>query len=281
MLVATPIGNLGDLPPRAADVLACADVVFCEDTRHSGQLFSRSGIRPKRLASLHEHNEAQRVREVLALIEEGRSVALVTDAGMPAISDPGSRVVAAVHEAGGRVTAVPGPSACVMAVAVSGLGDGRWRMEGFLPRKGRERKDRLAEVVSSAVPSVIYEAPARVELLLGELEAACDASRLVAVCRELTKLHEEIWRGPIAGASQRWPSVSARGEFVVVLDGSREPPRAAPPREELDRAVRELVGTGLTRRDAVAEVAERVGIPRREVYDVLGPSTRSRPAGGL
>ena len=281
MLVATPIGNVGDLSPRAVEALGSADVVYCEDTRHSGQLFARLGIRPARLASLHEHNEAERVREVLALLAEGQTVALVTDAGTPAISDPGSRLVAAVHEAGGRVSPVPGPSACIAAMGVSGLGDGRWRFEGFLPRKGRERRARLAEVVSATVPSVIYEAPSRVEALLSELETLCDEKRSVVVCRELTKLHEEVWRGAIGGSSQRWPAQSARGEFVIVLDGARLLDRVVQPKAELGEAVQGQVAAGSTRRDAVAEVALRAGISRREVYDAVGPRAGSRSAEGL
>ncbi|MGO9559657.1 MAG: 16S rRNA (cytidine(1402)-2'-O)-methyltransferase [Acidimicrobiales bacterium] len=281
VLVATPIGNVGDLSPRAVEALSSADVVYCEDTRHSGQLFARLGIRPARLASLHEHNEAERVREVLALLDDGKKVALVTDAGTPTISDPGRRVVAAVHAAGGRVSPIPGPSACVAAMAVSGLGDGRWRFEGFLPRKGRERRARLAEVVAATVPSVIYEAPSRVEALLSELQGLCDEIRPVVVCRELTKLHEEVWSGPLGASPHRWPATTARGEFVIVLDGAEVADRVVPSPTELAEAVAELVVAGSTRRDAVAEVADRVGIARREVYDAVGPKAGGRPAGGL
>ncbi|MHB1987620.1 MAG: 16S rRNA (cytidine(1402)-2'-O)-methyltransferase [Acidimicrobiales bacterium] len=278
VLVATPIGNVGDLAARAAQVLASADVIFCEDTRHSGQLFARVGVRPKRLVSLHEHNEAARTDEVLAMLEAGLTVAVVSDAGTPAISDPGARVVSAVHDAGLQVSAVPGPSAVAAAAALAGLGDGRWHFEGFLPKKTGERRSRLSEVVSSKVPSVIYEAPGRVQGLLTDLAGLCESDRLVAVCRELTKLHEEVWRGPLDKAAERWPAPTARGEFVVVLDGQRDQVSEAPLPAELAGGVLELTSRGLSRRDAVAEVAERAGLSRRQVYDALGPPrSRKRP----
>ncbi|HET9090935.1 MAG TPA: 16S rRNA (cytidine(1402)-2'-O)-methyltransferase [Acidimicrobiales bacterium] len=278
VLVATPIGNVQDLSPRAAGAISEADVVCCEDTRHSGQLFSRLGLRPRRLVSLHGHNEAARASEVVGWLAEGLTVALVSDAGLPGVSDPGGRVVAAAHEAGARVTAVPGPSAAPTAVALAGLGDGRWRFEGFLPRKGAERRHRIAQAERSDVVTVFYESPRRVDALLGELAAAAGDGRLVAVGRELTKLHEELWRGPLGTARGRWPAGEARGEFVLVLDVA--PPEALepPPPGELARAVEELVAGGLSRRDAVAEVAGRLGLNTRAVYDALPRgSQRGRP----
>lgn len=278
VLVATPIGNLEDLPPRAARVIAEADVVCCEDTRHSGQLFSRLGLRPHRLVSLHGHNEAARAPEVMGWLAEGLTVALVSDAGLPGVSDPGGRVVAAAHEAGARVTAVPGPSAAPTAVALAGLGDGRWRFEGFLPRKGPERRQRVALAARSDVVTVFYESPRRVDTLLEELAVAAGDARLVAVGRELTKLHEELWRGPIGRARGRWPSEKARGEFVLVLDAAPPETPEPPPPGELAGAVEELVAGGLSRRDAVTDVAGRLGINRRAVYDALARgSPRGRP----
>ncbi len=272
VLVATPIGNVRDLSPRAADVLRSADVVCCEDTRHSGRLFSRLGITTKRLLSLHGHNEAQRTEEVLRLLEDGLTVALVTDAGTPAVSDPGARVVAAAHEAGAVVSIVPGPSAAVAAVAVAGLSAERWCFEGFLPRKGAERTARLAAIAAAPQAVVIYEAPGRVDALVADLASACGGDRLVAVCRELTKLHEQLWRGPLSLAAGLWPADSARGEFVLVLDAARAPAPAEVSPGELAAAVERLMASGLTRRDAVAEAAERAGIARREVYDALAQS---------
>lgn len=276
MLVATPIGNVADLSPRAAHLLAQADVVCCEDTRHSGQLFARLGIRPQRLMSLHEHNESARGREIVGLIEAGLTVALVSDAGMPVISDPGARLVTLVHEAGLRVTAVPGPSAAVTAVALAGFGGDRFSFEGFVPKKGAERAARLAEIAASPVPSVIYEAPGRVEALLSDLARLCGDERAVTVGRELTKLHEEVWRGGIGEAVRKWPSEEARGEFVIVLEGATEPQSVVPSPLELAEAVSRLTAAGSTRRDAVAEVAERSGISRRAVYDAVGPAQREK-----
>ncbi len=267
VLVATPIGNLADLAPRAIETLSRADVICCEDTRHSGLLLAKAGVEPKRLLSLNAHNEADRTGEILRLVSDGKLVAVVTDAGMPAISDPGARLVAAVHREGGRVTAVPGASACVTAMAVSGFLAQRWRFEGFLPRRGAERRARLAEIAGSPVPSVVYEAPHRVATLLAELEDACGADRPVAVCRELTKLHEEVWRGPVGGARSRWEVLGARGEFAVVVSGAPPVEPEAPSPAELRAFVEEEVLAGSTRRDAVSTVARRLGLKRRQVYE--------------
>ncbi|MHB8244580.1 MAG: 16S rRNA (cytidine(1402)-2'-O)-methyltransferase [Acidimicrobiales bacterium] len=281
VLVATPIGNLADISRRAIEMLSAADVICCEDTRHSGQLLARLGIRPRRLLSVHGHNEAVRVGEILSLLADGQQVALVTDAGTPAISDPGARIVAAAHDAHFRVSVVPGPSAGLASVAIAGLGIGRWCFEGFLPRKGPERRARLGAIANSGIPVVLYEAPGRVETLLTELQSLCAPGRLVAVCRELTKLHEEVWRGPLSDASTRWPSATSRGEFVIVLDGSEPDSAPEPTAEELASAVGALVQTGLSRRDSVAEVADRTGLARRQVYDALRPGQSGRAAGGL
>lgn len=275
VVVATPIGNLGDLSPRAVEALASADVICCEDTRRSGRLLAAAGVRPRRLLSLHAHNEAARTAEVLTLLERGLEVALVTDAGTPAISDPGGRVVSAVHEAGGRVTAVPGPSAAVTALALSGLGGGRWRFEGFLPRRGRERRQRLEEIAGSPVPVVIYEAPTRLASLIADLARKARGERLVAVCRELTKLHEEVWRGTLAEAAERWGE-PVRGELVVVLDGDPAAGLSQVDDGDLVEAVEALTRAGASRRDAVQEVAERTGVARRRVYEATG----ARPPGG-
>lgn len=272
VLVATPIGNLGDLAPRAAEAIGAADLVCCEDTRHSGQLFARAGVVPKRLVSLHAHNEVARSAEVLGLLAEGQTVALVSDAGLPGVSDPGGRLIDLAHQAGVKVSAVPGPTAGATALALSGFPAERWCFEGFLPRKGTERKARLAALSASSAPSVIYEAPGRVEALLSDLVERCGPDRLLLVCRELTKLHEEVWRGPLGAAVERWPAASARGEFVLVLAGAEPAPAALPGPGELAEAVARLVAAGESRRDAVAEVAERHGLSRRLVYEAVGPA---------
>jgi 16S rRNA (cytidine1402-2'-O)-methyltransferase len=277
VLVATPIGNLGDLAPRAIEALAGADVICCEDTRRSGRLLAHAGVVPGRLLSLHGHNERRRVEEVLGLLAAGRRVALVTDAGTPAVSDPGALLVDAAHDAGIPVRVVPGPSAATAAVALAGFVRDRWRFEGFVPRKGPERRARLAGLARSEVPSVIYEAPGRVPALLADLLGQCGPARRVAVCRELTKLHEETWRGSLAEAAARFTPEAVRGEFVLVLEAA--PPAEAGPLEagELAGELAALLAAGSSRRDAVAELAERHGLPRREIYEAL--ALVSGPAG--
>ena len=197
----TPIGNLGDLSPRAVETLRSADVIYCEDTRHSRKLLSHAGITGVPLRSLHEHNEDDRVAEVLDAVGQGRTVALVSDAGMPGISDPGSRVVAAAAGEGLIVSVVPGPSAADAALVTSGLPTDRYCFEGFLPRSGRERRERLEALARERRTSVVFEAPGRVAGTLAELAEVCGEDRPVAVARELTKVHEEIWRGPLGQGS--------------------------------------------------------------------------------
>jgi 16S rRNA (cytidine1402-2'-O)-methyltransferase len=268
VLVGTPIGNIGDLSPRAASSLAEADLVCCEDTRHTGTMLKRLGIKTERLISLHAANEAQRIPLVLEELIAGRSVAVVSDAGMPGIADPGERLVRAAAEAGVRVTAVPGPSAVPTAVALSGLGGGRWRFEGWVARKGRDRATQLAAIASSSCPSVCFESPQRIVATLGALSRVCGPERKVAVCRELTKLHEEVLRMTVAAAAAHFATVAPRGEFVIVVEAAPagEGP-AAPDAASLRLEVQALVGSGRSRRDAVDEVADRHALARRTVYD--------------
>ena len=201
VLVATPIGNLEDLSPRAVRVLGAADVVVCEDTRRTGRLLQAAGVSARRLLAVHEHNEAQQVPAVVELLRTGSVVAVVTDAGMPGVSDPGERLVRAAVDAGIEVQVVPGPSAAVSAVVVSGLPADRWVFEGFLPRSGSGRTERLAALSGERRTVVLYEAPHRVARTLGDLVGACGGERRVALCRELTKLHEEVWRGTLSAAA--------------------------------------------------------------------------------
>lgn len=274
VVVATPIGNIGDLSPRAASVLASCDVICCEDTRHSGRLFARVGISSRRLVSYHAHNEASRTSEMLDRLAAGERVGLVSDAGTPAVSDPGARLVAAAHDAGVRVSVVPGPSAAAAAVSISGFDGSRWRVEGFLPRKGLERRRRLSEIAAAPDPSVLFEAPGRVASLLSDLVQACGGDRAVVVCRELTKLHEEVWRGTLADAADRVAGERARGEFVLVLSGG-EVATTAPAAEQLRSEAESLVSAGASRRDAVREVAGRHSVSTRAVYEALGPAPRT------
>ncbi|MGA2837144.1 MAG: 16S rRNA (cytidine(1402)-2'-O)-methyltransferase [Acidimicrobiales bacterium] len=267
VVVGTPIGNLDDLSPRAVDALASADVIYCEDTRHSRKLLSHAGISGVPLRSLHEYNEVDRADEVVAAVAAGRTAALVSDAGMPAVSDPGARVVAAVAGAGLAVTVVPGPSAVLAALVGSGLPTDRFCFEGFLPRSGRERAERLAAVAVEPRTSVLFEAPVRTAATLRDLAAACGGDRPVAVARELTKLHEEIWRGTLASAVE-WAGEGVRGEVVLVLGGAPEPAERAVDDGVLSRAVAERLAAGARTRGAVDATAAEYGVPRRRVYDL-------------
>ena len=271
VLVATPIGNLGDLSPRAASTLAAADIVCCEDTRHTGMMLTRLGIKAQRLVSLHAGNEDQRIPLILGELIAGRSVAVVSDAGMPAIADPGERLVRAAAGAGVRVTAVPGPSAVPTAVALSGLRAAKWHFEGWIARKGRERTAQLAAIAASSCPSVCFESPQRIVATLEGLSQSCGAERRVAVCRELTKLHEEVLRATAGEAATHFGATQPRGEFVIVVDGAPAGERVVPDTAALALEVTALMANGRSRRDAVDEVAARHALPRRAVYEAAVP----------
>jgi 16S rRNA (cytidine1402-2'-O)-methyltransferase len=266
VLVGTPIGNLGDLTPRAAEALAGADAVCCEDTRRTGKLLSLAGIERRPLVVVNEHTEGREIPRVLDRLARGERVALVSDAGMPGISDPGERLVAAAVAAGHPVEVVPGPSASLAALVVSGLPAGRFVFEGFLPRKGAGRSERLAAVAAEPRTCVLYEAPHRLARTLADLAAACGDDRRVVVARELTKLHEEVWRG-ILGEAHAWAAEHRPpGEMVIVLAGA---PAAAPPGDEdVLAALRDELEAGATTRDAARAVAERLSVPRRRAYDM-------------
>ena len=265
VVVATPIGNLGDITQRAVDVLSRADLVACEDSRHSGKLLKHLGIAGTRYLVVNEHTERDTCAAVVDAVASGRTVALITDAGTPGISDPGSVVVRAVVDAGLPVTAAPGPAAFVMALVLSGLPTTRFVFEGFLPRSGTDRTERLAEIVAEPRTVVFYEAPHRIARTLADLAAVCPADRRIAVARELTKMHEEIWRGTVGEAASRFESNEPMGEFVVVLEGA--PPRAAATDSEVDDAVDRALGAGLSVRDAADAVAAALGVSRRSAYE--------------
>lgn len=261
VLVATPIGNLADLAPRAIEALAGAALVCCEDSRRTGRLLQHAGVRARRLAVANDHTELARIDEVLDVLTAGGDVAVVTDAGTPGVSDPGERLVRAALDAGFDVTAVPGPAAAVMAVTISGLPASRFVFEGFLPRSGRERADRIAEIAAESRTSVIYEAPHRIQRTLADLRAACGADRPVAVCRELTKLYEQVVRGTLGEVAIDEP----RGEYVVVLAG-RPPATTTIDDDTIRVALRSQLAAGCSKRDAVAAVSEQLGAPRKAVY---------------
>ena len=266
VLVSTPIGNLGDLSPRAVEALKACALICCEDTRHSGKLLSHAGISGIRLAVADEHRELARLDDVLGLLSSGLDVAVITDAGTPGISDPGMRLVAAVVEAGHQVTAVPGPAALVMALVLSGFDTTRFVFEGFIPRSGRERTDRLTEIAAERRTVVLYEAPHRMERTIADLAAACGGERHIAMARELTKLHEEVWRGSLRGAGQRLAEVPPRGEYVLVLQGA--PAGEAATDEQIVTALRTALESGADRRSAIATVMAATGAAKRRVYDL-------------
>ncbi len=266
VLVGTPIGNLADLSTRARDALATADVIACEDTRRTGRLLELSGIGRRPLLVINDHTEASRVHEVVDRVARGERVVVVTDAGMPGISDPGERLVRAVAAAGHAVEVVPGPSAVVSALVVSGLPAGRFVFEGFLPRKGSGRSARLSALAGEPRTVVLYEAPHRVAATLADLVAVCGAERPVSLVRELTKLHEEVWRGNLADAVVHVADVEPRGEFVIVLGGAPEA-EIADDETILAALARERSG-GSSTKDAVASVAELLGVAKRRVYDL-------------
>ncbi|HUY63409.1 MAG TPA: 16S rRNA (cytidine(1402)-2'-O)-methyltransferase [Acidimicrobiales bacterium] len=275
VLVATPIGNLGDLSPRARDVLAGVDVVCCEDTRRTRQLLSHAGITGQKLLSVHEHNEMARLADLIDRMACGATVALVSDAGTPAVSDPGARLVAAAAEAGIEVSAVPGPNAALMALVVSGLATDRFCFEGFLPRKGAERRRRLEVLAADERTTVIHETAPRLVSTLEQLAEACGPDRMVAVARELTKVHEEVWRGTLAAAVMVFAEGQARGEIVVVVAGAPEVPEAD--EEAVVAAVRRRVEAGDTLRDAASAAAVQLGVGRRRAYE-LGLADRRNAA---
>ncbi len=266
VLISTPIGNLGDLAPRAVETLRACALICCEDTRHSGKLFSHAGIGGVRLAVANEHTEDARAHEVLALLAAGSDVAVVTDAGTPGISDPGARLVRAAVDAGFVVSAVPGPAALVMALVISGFDTARFVFEGFLPRSGRERTDRIAEVAVERRTSVLYEAPHRVQRTITDLAGACGAGRRVALTRELTKLHEEVWRGTLADAAVHLTERAPRGEYVLVLEGAPLPADADD--DAILAALRMALAGGADRRAAIATVMSSTGAAKRRVYDL-------------
>jgi 16S rRNA (cytidine1402-2'-O)-methyltransferase len=267
VLVATPIGNLGDLSPRARQTLESADLICCEDTRRTRKLLSAAGIASRdRLLSLHGHNEKERLARVEAVVSNGATVAVVSDAGTPGIADPGSWLAAQLAAAGETVSIVPGPSSVVGALVVSGLPTDRFCVEGFLPRKGGERRRRIAALLADERTTVILESPGRVGATLSEL-AAAEPTRPVAVVRELTKLHEEVWRGTLADAAVAFADREVRGEVVVVVAGS--PARVALDDAAVEAAVLAALGHDPQAgpRQVADHVAATLGVPRRRAYE--------------
>lgn len=264
-IVGTPIGNLEDMSDRARRVLGSVDVVAAEDTRRTGRLLAELGIRV-RLVSFFEGNEADRVPELVRLLRDGSDVALVSDAGMPAISDPGYRLVSACVAEQIPVDVAPGPSAVTAALVVSGLPTDRFVFEGFLPRSGRKRALRLQALAREPRTAVVFESPRRLAITLEELLSAC-GDRRVAVVRELTKLHQEVVRGPLATVHRELGGTAPRGEIVIVMEGADD--RAGGTPDEAVALARRLIAGGLRRRAAAREAAEATGASARDVYQAM------------
>jgi len=265
VLAGTPIGNPEDAPPRLAAALATADVIAAEDTRRLRRLCAALGVVPTgRVVSSHEHNEGARGADLVHAAAQGATVLVVTDAGMPTVSDPGYRVVVAAAEAGVRVTTLPGPSAVLAALAVSGLATDRFCFEGFLPRKAGERATALAELARERRTMVFFEAPHRLAVSLEAMAQAFGADRSAAVCRELTKTHEEVRRGPLAELAAWAGELAKIGEVTVVVGGAAE--SAADPQRALAEVL-ERVAAGDRLKEAVADVAGATGASKRELYE--------------
>ena len=273
LLAATPLGNPGDASARLREALATSHIVAAEDTRRLRRLASDLGVTVGgRVVSFYDAVERERSEELVASAEEGASVLIVTDAGMPAVSDPGYRAVALAIERGVRVSVLPGPSAVLAAVTVSGLPVDRFCFEGFLPRKSGERGRRIAELATEPRTMIFFEAPHRLAATLRALADGLVGARRAAVCRELTKTYEEVRRGTLAELAE-WAASGARGEITLVVEGADDEQQraAAGLLTEADwrAAVAERESAGTSRRDAIAEVARLAGVPKRQVYDAV------------
>jgi 16S rRNA (cytidine1402-2'-O)-methyltransferase len=268
-VVATPLGNLGDLTHRAAELLRTVPVVAAEDTRHSQGLLHHLGAHP-RLISFHAHSPEHRVETLIEILRHGEDVALVTDAGTPAISDPGAELVDAVRAAGIPVVPLPGPSAVATALSAAGLAADRYLFLGFLPRKGAERKRLLGQAAGSPWTVVFYEAPPRLVDLLDDLAHAAGAERRAVVARELTKVYEEFRSGTLTDLARHYEAIPPRGELTVLLEGlgSAPPPETISPAEAASVAAG-LLAEGQTRKDAVRELVERLGLSRNDAYRIV------------
>ncbi|TQM64195.1 16S rRNA (cytidine(1402)-2'-O)-methyltransferase [Humibacillus xanthopallidus] len=264
VLAATPIGDPRDAAPRLGEELATADVIAAEDTRRLKRLLAALEVTPTgRVLSYHEHNEASRTPELVERLVAGERVVVVTDAGMPSVSDPGYRLVAAAVEAGIRVTCVPGPSAVLMSLAVSGLPVDRFAFDGFLPRKAGERARVLAEAAQERRTLVYFEAPHRLAETLTAMAEAFGPTRRAAVCRELTKTYEEVRRGTLAELAE-WAAEGVRGEITVVVAGAE---RVVTSVEDALDGIRERVAAGERLKDVAADVAGRTGLSKKALYD--------------
>lgn len=266
-LVATPIGNLDDMAPRAVEVLRSSAVILCEDTRHSGKLFSHFGVAGARLVIANEHTESDAAETMLTALAAGAVVSVVTDAGTPAVSDPGQRLVRAAIDAGNAVHAVPGPAAFVVAATLSGLPTQRIAFDGFLPRSGAERRNAVTAIARERRTTVIYEAPPRLARTVSDLRDACGGSRRIAIARELTKMHETVWRGTLDEAVVITAENEPRGEYAVVIEPAPDTATDVTD-DDIAAELRSRVTAGVSKRNAVDEVTTALGVPRKRVYAV-------------
>ena len=266
-VVATPLGNLGDLSPRAADTLTRVAAVAAEDTRHSKPLLNHAGSKAE-LISFHAHSSERALERILRILSEGRDVALITDAGTPAISDPGVELVAAARARGIPVVTIPGPNAVAASLSVAGIGADRYVFLGFLPRKGSDRRRLLLTVASSEWTVVVFEAPNRVAQLLTDLSEVCGPERQAAVSRELTKVFEETRSGTLQELSEHYAEAPARGEVTVVIAGTGKARPEEPKVDPSDRA-KALLAEGMSRKDVADRLIEESGISRNAAYRLV------------
>ena len=265
-LVPTPIGNLGDISQRCRDTLEQADFIAAEDTRVSLKLLNHLGIK-KSLVSYYEHNKAYKGNVILDRILAGETCALVSDAGSPAISDPGEDLVKQCAEAGITVCAIPGPCAVITALSISGQSTGRFCFEGFLSTARKSRREHLEALIHEQRTMIFYEAPHKLLSTLEDLSEAFGKDRKISLCRELTKLHEEVVRTTLGEAIERYTENAPKGEFVLVVDGAAPMEKEVPTAEDAGEMVKRLMSEGLSRKDAIKQTAKALDLPKNVVYD--------------
>ena len=265
---ATPIGNLGDISKRLSETLCAVDIIAAEDTRHTGKLLKHLGI-SKPCISYFTHNQKGHGEKIIEMLLAGKNVALVSDAGTPAISDPGEELVMLCAENGIPTVPVPGACAAISALSVSGLATGRFVFEGFLPMQKKGRMERLAELESEMRTIIFYEAPHKLVRTLEDFKSTFGANRRISLCRELTKLHEEIFRTTVGEALSTYLETSPRGEFVLILEGATEPERDVEPDISVLEHVEMHEKSGMTRMEAIKKTAQERGVPKREIYDAV------------
>ncbi len=275
ILVPTPIGNLGDISPRIRESLETADFIAAEDTRVSIKLLNHLGLK-KQLVSYHEHNKQGSGPHILTRLLAGETCALVTDAGTPAISDPGEDLVRLCHDNGVTIRSIPGPCAAITALAMSGLPTGRFTFEGFLSVNKRSRREHLQSLLEETRTMIFYEAPHKLLITLMDLTEAFGADRPICLCRELTKLHEEAIRTTLGQALSYYQENSPRGEYVLVLQGAAPRVQEAPSMEVCLEEIAALRSSGLSLKDAVKQVSKKSGVPRNTLYDAAVQSQNNQ-----